>query len=112
HVVAEQAVSYGRKALRNEYRLSLPLFAMARVELARENPAAAESLLREALTLRAQVHPPADPRMLEVGVTLAKALAAPGQAGEARAGAERIESRLGGATSPCLDELRARLRAP
>jgi tetratricopeptide (TPR) repeat protein len=74
YATAQQALAYGRKALHDNYDLGSPLFAMARASLALERASDAEPLLREALALRSTVHPPDDPRILEVRVALIEAL--------------------------------------
>ncbi len=109
YATAAQALAYGRKALHDRYELGLPLLAMGRAELARKHASAAEPLLREALALRLRVHPPADPRVLEIQVALIDALTNLKRSDEAQALRTQIEPLLTTSASPYLADLHARL---
>ncbi|HET6545135.1 MAG TPA: serine/threonine-protein kinase [Rhodanobacteraceae bacterium] len=109
HATATQALEYGHKALQDSYLLGIPLFAMARADLALERAAAAEPLLRQALALRSAVHPANDPRVLEVKVSLINALKAQRKDDEARALMNEIEPLLQESSTPYAADLRARL---
>jgi serine/threonine-protein kinase len=102
---AEKALAHGRNALKNSYLLGVPLFAMARVALAQEHAAEAEPLLRQALALRSAVHPPDDPRILEVKVGLINALQALKRADEATELIGEVEPPLRASTSPYAADL-------
>ncbi|MGH8173003.1 MAG: tetratricopeptide repeat protein, partial [Rhodanobacteraceae bacterium] len=109
-VTAERALSLARKALpKGHYQLGIPLFALARAELAQGRAADAEPLLREALMVRSPPHPADDPRVLEVNVCLVNALRALHREDEARALRSEIEPVLKASASPYAAELRARL---
>ena len=109
YATAKQALAYGRKALHDRFELGLPLFAMGRVELARKHASAAEPVLREALALGVGVHPPGDPRVLEVKVALVNALRSQDKTDEARVLNGQITPLLNASTSPYVADLRARL---
>ena len=110
HVTAVEALALARTALPSEnYRLGVPLFALARAKLALGRPNEAESLLREALSVRSPPHPVEDPRVLEVKVSLAAALAALGQGAESRALVSEVEAPLKASSSPYATDLRTRL---
>ncbi len=111
HATAQQAMDYASKALRNNYNYGVTLFAMARVELALERASEAEPLLREALALRSTVHPPDDPRILEVKVALIEALTALGQPGQAGMLTAEVVPALQASASPYSADLRGRLEA-
>ena len=108
---AQQALDYGRKALKNSYLLAIPLYAQARAALALKRPGEAEPLLRESLALRSTVHPADDPRILEVKVALINALTALKKSDEASVLANEIEPLLKASTSSYAIELRQRLAA-
>lgn len=109
-ITAGEALATAREALpAAHYRLGTPLFALARVRLAQGKAGAAEPLLREALQVRGQVHPPHDPRMLEVEVALVQALDALDRRSEAQSLRSRIEPLLQPASSAYIAALRARL---
>ncbi|HZX89507.1 MAG TPA: protein kinase [Rudaea sp.] len=112
YATAAQALEYGRKALKNNYELAIPEFALARAALALERPAEAEPLLRDALALRNPVHPPDDPRILEVKVGLICALRAQKHADEANALGAEVQPLLTASSTPYATELRARLAQP
>jgi len=109
YATAQQALGYGHKALKNNYALATPEFALARAALALDRPAEAEPLLREALALRSAVHPADDPRILEVKVALINSLRALRKIDEARLLAAEVEPLLMASTSPHAAELRERL---
>ena len=106
-----QALSYARKALAPGHpQLGIPLYALARCELALERPEAAEPLLREALAARSGL-PAADPRVIEVKVGLVDALEMLGRTDESGALRTEIEPQLRGSSSPYAGDLRRRLAA-
>jgi len=109
YATAQQALGYARKSLENNYELGLPLFAMARAALALEKAPEAEPLLREALAVRAAVHPPSDPRILEVKVELVNVLRALKRDEESAAFAAEIAAPLAALTTPYAQLLRERL---
>ena len=90
-------------------KLGLPLFALARAELARGRAREAEPLLREALAARSPPYPDHDPRVLEVQIALVNALAKLGKLDEAHALSAAIEPLLRTWPSPYAADLRARL---
>ena len=94
------------------YRLGVPLFALARADLALERNRDAEPVLREALAVRRPPYAADDPRVLEVQVELVRALRANDKRGEADALKEQIEPLLKANASPYLSDLLARLQAP
>jgi len=106
---AQQAADFGAKALHNSYLLGYPLFAMARVLLAQGHPEQAEPLLRQALALRAAVHPADYPRVLEVEVALANSLAAQNRPDEAATLSAVIEPLLNSVATAYRADLRQRL---
>jgi eukaryotic-like serine/threonine-protein kinase len=110
YATAEQALEYGRKGLHDNYKLGYPLFARARAALALEHADEAEPLLREALALRSSVHPPADPRVLEVEVALVNVLTTQRKIDQARALTAEITPLLTASTSAYSAELLERLR--
>ena len=89
--------------------LAVPQFALARVLLAQAQPAEAEPLLRAALELRSVVHPPDDPRILEVKVGLISALRAQQKAKESNLLSAEVEPLLAASSTPYATELRTRL---
>jgi len=108
--MATSALALARKALpAGNFRLGTALFSLARVKLAIADATAAESLLREALTVRSSVHPANDPRILEVKVALVNALTAQQKTAEAQNLAAEIAPLLRSPTHPYLADLRARL---
>jgi len=108
---AEQAVSSARRALPSGHiLLGVPLYALARSELALLHPEAAEPHLREALEVRGG-YPAGDLRTLEVEVGLVAALAMLKRDDESRALRAEIEPQLKAASSPYAKELRRRLAA-
>lgn len=109
--IADDALSMARSGLpADNYRLATPLFALARAKLALGKPAAAEPLLREALSVRGSPPlPAADLRVLELKVGLAVTLAALGKDAEAQALAAEAKPLLLAQSSPYAKELRARL---
>jgi len=108
--MATSALALARKALpAGNFRLGTALFSLARVKLAIADATAAESLLREALTVRSSVHPANDPRILEVKVALVNALTAQQKTAEAQNLAAEIAPLLRSPTYPYLADLRARL---
>ncbi|HEY2395773.1 MAG TPA: serine/threonine-protein kinase [Rudaea sp.] len=110
---AEGAVEAARKTYPPaSYRLGVPLFALARADLALERNRDAESALREALAVRRPPYAADDPRVLEVKVELVRALRANNKRGDADALKDQIEPLLEANTSPYLSDLIERLRAP
>jgi serine/threonine-protein kinase len=108
--VAEKAVAYARKAfVPPHYKLAMPLFALARAELAAGHANAAERLLSEALALRSPLHPPSDLRVLEVQVALSSALVMQGRQAEADTISVAVTSPLKASKSPYASDLLARL---
>jgi tetratricopeptide (TPR) repeat protein len=105
---AQTALDYGRKALKDNYLLAVPLFSMARALLADNRPAEAEPLLREALVLRSPVHPASDPRILEIKVGLFNALRSLNRNDDADVLKAEIEPLLRNSSTPYSVELRAR----
>ncbi len=87
----------------------MPLFALARADLALQRAQAAESLLREALAVRTPGCPAGDIRALEVEVGLVNALEMQGRIGEARTLRAKIEPQLRASSSPYAADLRRRL---
>jgi len=111
-IIATRALGMGRAALPpGNYRFGTLLFVLARCELALQRPAAALPLLREAVSVRSPLFPADDPRMLEVNVSLAAALAALGKIEESHALMDRVEPLLSASSSPYATDLRARLPA-
>jgi len=109
---AAAAVDVARKALPpGNFRLGPPLFALARAELASGHVAEAETLLREALGVRGPPRAADDPRVLEVKVALAAALAAQERHAEASALAVEVQPLLAASASPYAADLRVRLGA-
>ncbi|HKE48189.1 MAG TPA: serine/threonine-protein kinase [Rhodanobacteraceae bacterium] len=107
---ATAALAAARKALpKANVRLGAPLFALGRAKLARGRAEEAEPLLREALAVRSPPHPPGDPRVVEVEVALAVALAALDRRDEAAALAAQVAPELTASQSPYAADLRARL---
>jgi serine/threonine-protein kinase len=107
---ATAALTMARKALpAGNYRLGIPLLALAHAEYALARANEAEALLREALAVRSPPHPANDPRVLEVQVALVNALAAQGKQQEASALSARIEPLLKASPSPYAADLRTRL---
>ncbi len=107
---AEAAVAAARQDLpAANYQLGAPLFALARVDLAQGRAAQAERLSREALQVRTPPHPASDPRVLEVQVALANALALQGREREADAIRAPVERVLRASSSPYAAELLTRL---
>jgi serine/threonine-protein kinase len=106
---AQHALSYGLKSLQNNYDLAGPQFALARAALALERASEAEPLLRQALALRSTVHPPDDPRILEVKVALIMALTALKKTEEARTLTAEVVPALQASASPYSSDLRKRL---
>ena len=106
---AQEALAHGRGALKDSYLLGVPLFAMARVALAQAHAAEAEPLLRQALVLRSAVHPPDDPRVLEVKVGLINALRALERQDEAKQLSDEVEPPLRASASPYAADLLRRL---
>ncbi len=107
---AAAALAYARKAYKpHHFRLGSVLFAHARTRLALGKPEEAEALLREALAVRSPPFTAADPRVLEVKVTLITALAAQGKHDEAHTLTVEIEPLIKASTSPYAADLRARL---
>jgi len=111
YATARQALDYGHKALQNTYHLGTPLFALARAALAVERASEAEPLLRQALALRSTVHPPDDPRILEIKVELVNALRAQKRQDEAAVLVREIDAPLKMSTTSYSADLRARLAA-
>ena len=109
YATATQALAYGRKALKDNYELAIPLFALARTAQALERPTEAEPLLREALALRSPVHPPDDPRILEVKVAMVSTLRAQQKIDESDRLRADIDAVLTASTTPYAAELRERL---
>ncbi len=109
YATAMQALDYGHKALRGNYLLAVPQFALARALLAQARPAEAEPFFREALALRSPVHPPEDPRILEVKVGLIGALRAQRKADESNSLSAEVEPLLAASSTPYATELRTRL---
>jgi serine/threonine-protein kinase len=89
----------------------VPLFALARANLALKRPEAAEPLLREALAVRTPGYPASDPRVLEVKVALVNALEMLGRVNEQRKLRAEIEPQLKASSSPYAADLRGRLRS-
>jgi serine/threonine-protein kinase len=107
---AESSLALARKILpERHFLIAMPLFALARAELAERRATEAEPLLREALSLRAPLVPASDPRVLEIDVALVAALEGQGKAAEARALRADIAPKLRSVHTPYADELRARL---
>jgi serine/threonine-protein kinase len=112
NLTAESAMAYARKAFPlRHFRLGIELFALARAKLAAGEPAQAELLLREALTIRTPPHPFDDPRVLEVKVALVNALTAQDKTDEARSLTAEVEPPLSASRSPYAADLRTRLTA-
>jgi eukaryotic-like serine/threonine-protein kinase len=112
-VSARSALEYAHKAYpADDFRNAFALYALARVCLARGQAGEAEPLLRDALKLRSPPHPATHPRVLEVEVALAQALAAQGKHEQARALAAEIRPRLQASPSPYAADLLARLGTP
>ena len=106
---AQNALGAARKIYpAASYRLGVPLFALARADLALERNADAEKLLREALAVREPPYASNDPRVLEVEVELVKALRANGKVEEANALALKIQPLLDKASSRYVADLRER----
>jgi serine/threonine-protein kinase len=83
--IAEDALAFARTAYpQKHYMLGVPLFVLARADLALGRSQEAETLLREALAVRSPPHPPADPRVLEAKVAMVLALTNLGRLDEAR----------------------------
>lgn len=109
-MIATRARDLARRVFeQGNYRLGLPLFALARAELALGRADAAIPLLREALAVRFPPHPAGDPRVLEVQVALVTALDAADQHGEAGGIRAAILPLLRGDDSPYARQLLAQL---
>jgi len=109
---ATRGLELGRASMpRGQRRLAYPLFALARAELAREHPAEAEPLLREALAVRSPPYPAYDPRVLEVKVALVDALTGLGRQAQAQALRAEIEPLLKASATPYAKDLLERLGA-
>ena len=109
---AQASLVQAREALpKRHYLLAMPLFALARVEIAKHRYAEAEPLLREALAVRSPVEPPSDPRVMEIKVALVDALEGTGQTNEAHALREDLQARLRASHTPYATDLLARLAA-
>jgi serine/threonine-protein kinase len=107
---AESALAGARNVLpAGHYLLAVPLFALARAELAARRYSAAEALLREALALRTPIEPPADPRVLEVKVALVDALEGQGRRDDARPLRRDLDAPLNALHTPYAGDLRDRL---
>ncbi|MET0226309.1 MAG: serine/threonine-protein kinase, partial [Dokdonella sp.] len=107
---AEAALAAARQDLpATNYQLGTPLLALARVDLAQGRVADAEGRLREALAVRSPPYPAADPRVLEVQVALANALALQARSREVDAIRAAVEPALRASPSPYAAELLARL---
>ncbi len=108
---AQGAVDAARKIYpAASYRLGVPLFALARADLALERNAEAETVLREALAVRKPPYAADDPRVLEVQVALIEALRANGKRDEADALKAQVEPLLQ-AAMPYDADLLARLQS-
>lgn len=104
--IATRARDLARRVFaQGNYRLGLPLFALARAELGLGRAGAAIPLLREALAVRSPPHPARDPRVLEVQVALVAALEATDQHGEAAELRAAILPLLRGDGSPYARQL-------
>jgi hypothetical protein len=107
---AESSLALARKVLPSgHFLIAMPLFALARADLAERRPGDAEPLLREALSLREPIEPAADPRVLELKVALVDALEGQGHVPAARALRAELEAPLRASRSPYAADLRARL---
>ncbi|HVV97357.1 MAG TPA: serine/threonine-protein kinase [Rhodanobacteraceae bacterium] len=106
---AEAAVAEARAAVPKDHALiAIPLFALARAELAQGRAAEAEAALRDALALRRSL-PPGDPRRLEAEVALVQALAMQGRGEEAASERTALDGPLASSTLPYAITLRKRL---
>jgi len=112
HTTAETALTQARKSLPpKHYLLGMPLFALARSDLALHRDAEAETALREALAVRNPPHPADDPRVLEVEVALIDVLEAEHRSREAHALSAMIDAPLRASHTPYAADLRLRLAA-
>jgi eukaryotic-like serine/threonine-protein kinase len=108
--VAQQAVAYARKAfVPPHYKLAMPLFALARAELASNRANNAEALLRESLALRSPPHPESDLRVIEVRVALWNALVMQDRKSEADEISVAVTPPLKASKSPYATDLLARM---
>jgi eukaryotic-like serine/threonine-protein kinase len=109
-ITGENALNAARKIYPpKSYRLGVPLFALARADLALERNADAEVLLREALAVREPPYASNDPRVLEVDVELIKAMMANGKVDEANTIKLKMRPLLVAQTSRYAADLRDRL---
>ena len=109
---AQASLARARKILPpGHFMLGLPLFALARVELAQHQDADAEKVLREAIAVRSTLQPPNDPRMLELNVALVSALEAQHRRSEAVSLRRDVETALRASHSPYAADLRGRLES-
>ena len=92
------------------YLLAMPLFALARGELAAHRYAEAETLLLEALALRTPLLPASDPRILEIKVALVAALEGQGRTADAHSLRPEVEKTLHALRTSYAEELRMRMR--
>jgi serine/threonine-protein kinase len=82
--IAEDALALARRSFQpRNFRLGASLYALGRAKLALGKADSAMPLLDEALTVRSPPHPPGDPRVLEVQVARAAALAVTGHGEQA-----------------------------
>ena len=108
---ATQALESARANLPpRHFLLGMPLFALARAELALGNMQGADALLQEALAVREPTHAADDPRMLEVQVARVAAMTVQGRSEQAAALRAEVEPRLRASPSPYAADLRARLQ--
>ena len=91
------------------YMLAMPLFALGRADIAKDQYTEAALLLREALAVRSPLEPPSDPRVLEIKVALVDALEGTGQTVEARALRDDLQAPLRALHTPYATDLLARL---
>lgn len=107
---AGAALAAARKLLpKGNYKLGASLFALARAKLALRKGSEAEALLREALAVRSPPFPAGDPRVLDVKVTLIRALEIQDKAAEAAPLRDSVTPLLAASDSPYLAGLRRRI---
>jgi eukaryotic-like serine/threonine-protein kinase len=106
--IARQSLDIARKSFSPHHvTLGVPLFALARVELARGNAEAASTLLHEAREDRADC-PADDPRILEIDVALAQ-IGASRNEPASRDAAQKLRARLNALDTPYARDLKSRL---